>query len=55
MTEARTAITERLGQVGFPYITATHDVKNPRSGEVMKKAGMTYRYTYEERVKPKNN
>lgn len=55
VTEACTAIIERLRQVDFPYITATHDVKNMRSGEVMKKIGMTYRYTYEELVKPKNN
>lgn len=35
------------------YVTATHDVNNPYSGEVMKKIGMTYRYSYEEQWQPK--
>ena len=37
-----------------PYITATHDRNNPRSGNVMRKLGMTYRYSYEELWQPKN-
>lgn len=53
-TEAGKAVTKRLADLGIPYITATHDIKNPRSGEVMKKLGMTYRYTYEEQWQPKN-
>ncbi|HBV53214.1 MAG TPA: GNAT family N-acetyltransferase, partial [Clostridiales bacterium] len=53
-TEAGKAVTKRLANLGIPYITATHDIKNPRSGEVMKKLGMTYRYTYEEQWQPKN-
>lgn len=35
-------------------MTATHDIKNPYSGDVMKKAGMTYRYSYRELWQPKN-
>lgn len=54
VTEACRALVDRLSRSGLPYITATHDVKNPRSGEVMKKLGMTYRYTYEELWQPKN-
>lgn len=33
---------------GIAYITATHDVNNPRSGGVMKRLGMRYQYSYEE-------
>ena len=36
------------------YITATHDVNNPRSGNVMKALGMKYQYSYEERWQPKD-
>ena len=36
------------------YITATHDRNNPRSGQVMKKLGMQYKYSYEERWMPNN-
>lgn len=53
-TEACTAIVNRLREANFPYLTATHDINNPYSGEVMKKIGMTYRYSYEELVQPKN-
>lgn len=53
-TEAAKAVSERLRQAGVSYITATHDVHNPFSGEVMKKIGMTYRYSYEELWRPKN-
>lgn len=38
---------------GFPYITATHDINNPRSGNVMRQLGMQYRYSYEEQWQPK--
>lgn len=54
VTEACKAVVEWLCKSGIPYITATHDVHNPRSGEVMKKLGMDYKYSYEERVQPKN-
>lgn len=39
---------------GLPYITATHDINNPRSGGVMKQVGMKYQYSYEELWQPKN-
>lgn len=54
MTEAGKAVIEQLKKDGIPYITATHDIKNSRSGEVMKHLGMTYQYSYEELWKPKN-
>ena len=53
-TEACRAMVGMLRQVGIPYITATHDVNNPRSGNVMQAIGMTYRYSYEELWQPKN-
>ncbi len=54
ITEAGRAVIEQLKSDGIPYITATHDVKNPRSGEVMKRLGMKYQYSYEEQWQPKN-
>lgn len=54
MTEAARAVLEELERNGVPYVTATHDVKNPKSGEVMKRLGMKYRYSYEEQWQPKN-
>ena len=54
ITEAGRAVIERLKKDGIPYITATHDVKNPRSGGVMRRLGMKYRYSYEERWQPKD-
>jgi len=54
VTEASKAVIEQLKKDGIPYITATHDVKNPRSGSVMKKIGMTYQYSYEEQWQPKD-
>lgn len=54
VTEACKAVVERLKQDGIPYITATHDVNNPRSGNVMKRLGMRYQYSYEEQWQPKN-
>lgn len=53
-TEACTALFRQVEQAGIPYVTATHDVKNPRSGGVMRNIGMTYRYSYEELWRPKN-
>ena len=38
-TEAARAVLERLQRDGIPYVTATHDVNNPRSGAVMRKLG----------------
>jgi ribosomal-protein-alanine N-acetyltransferase len=37
ITEAAKAIVERIKNAGYSYITATHDINNQRSGEVMKK------------------
>lgn len=54
VTEAGKAVVEQLKKDGIPYITATHDVKNPRSGEVMKKLGMKYQYSCEEQWQPKD-
>lgn len=54
ITEAGLAVTARLRERGFPYITATHDVRNPRSGAVMRRLGMEYRYSYEEQWQPKD-
>jgi len=53
-TEACMAVLKRLREDGLTHVTATHDVKNPRSGEVMKRLGMGYQYTYEELWQPKN-
>jgi RimJ/RimL family protein N-acetyltransferase len=53
-TEASTAVLERIGRAGYSYVTATHDVNNPRSGDVMKRLGMVYRYSYVEHWQPKD-
>lgn len=52
--EAGRAVMEQLRRDGIPYVTATHDVNNPRSGEVMKRLEMKYRYSYREQWQPKN-
>lgn len=39
---------------GIPYITATHDRRNPGSGGVMKNIRMKYQYSYEEQWQPKD-
>ena len=54
MTEASLAVVEIAKNAGIPYLTATHDVNNPRSGAVMQKIGMTYQYSYEEQWQPKD-
>lgn len=54
ISEAAQAIVNQVKKDGLPYITATHDVENSRSGEVMKVVGMNYQYTYEEQWLPKN-
>lgn len=54
VSEAARAVVERIKDAGYPYITATHDVNNPRSGAVMRSLGMTYRYSYVERWQPKD-
>ena len=45
---------EQVKKDGLPYITATHDINNPRSGGVMRQIGMKYCYSYEEQWQPKN-
>ena len=54
VTEAARAVVEQVKQDGVPFVTATHDVNNPRSGGVMRNIGMKYCYTYEERWMPKD-
>lgn len=54
VTEAGKAVVARVQRDGLPYITATHDVNNPRSGGVMRNVGMKYQYSYEELWQPKN-
>ncbi len=54
VTEAGKAVIEQVKKDGLPYITATHDRNNPRSGGVMRNAGMKYQYSYEEHWQPKN-
>lgn len=52
--EASRAVIEQVKKDGMRYITATHDINNPRSGNVMRSIGMSYKYTYEELWQPKN-
>lgn len=54
VTEAGRAVVEQVKKDGLAYITATHDVNNPRSGGVMRNLGMKYQYSYEEQWQPKD-
>lgn len=54
VTESCKEIVKQLKRDGIPYITATHDIKNSRSGAVMKQIGMSYKYSYEEQWQPKD-
>lgn len=54
VTEACQELIKMLKSIGFTYLTATHDVNNIASGEVMKKLGMKYCYSFEEQWMPKN-
>lgn len=54
VTEAAKAVVQRLRADKMDFITATHDVNNPRSGAVMRKIGMKYCYSYVEQWQPKN-
>ena len=54
VTEASRALAEKLKTDGVPYLTATHDRNNPRSGGIMRQIGMKYLYSYEENWQPKN-
>lgn len=40
MTEAAAAVVERLRADGLPFLTATHDADNPKSGAVMECASV---------------
>lgn len=46
VTEAGKDLIEQLKLDGVPYITATHDRDNLRSGGVMRQLGMKYCYSY---------
>ena len=52
--EAAAALVAQARRDGLPWLTATHDVNNPRSGRVMQKLGMIYRYSYQEQWQPKD-
>ncbi|MCI8669010.1 MAG: GNAT family N-acetyltransferase [Lachnospiraceae bacterium] len=54
VTEAGKAVVAQVKKDGLPYITATHDINNLRSGSVMKQVGMQYQYSYEEQWQPKD-
>lgn len=41
VTEASKALIGQLSRDGIPFITATHDKNNPKSGSVMRKIGYT--------------
>lgn len=54
ITEAAQAVIERIKNAGYIFITATHDRNNVASGEVLKKLGMEYKYSYVEQWQPKD-
>lgn len=54
VTEAGRALIAQAERDGLPYLTATHDRNNPRSGGVMRNLGMVYQYSYEEQWQPKD-
>ena len=54
VTEAGRAVIAQVKKDGLPYITATHDRNNHRSGGVMRNVGMKYQYSYVEQWQPKN-
>ncbi len=54
VAEACKVIIEQLETDGIPYITATNDINNPQSGEVMKRLGMSYQYSYQGQWQPKD-
>lgn len=54
VTEACKSVIGLLINEGIPYITATHDKNNPRSGAVMQRLGMRYCYSYQEQWQPKD-
>lgn len=54
VSEAAQARLEQARRDGIPYVTATHDAENPRSGAVMRRIGMRYAYSYREQWQPKD-
>lgn len=54
VSEAARTVVQFAKNSGIPYLTATQDVKNPRSRAVMQNVGMTYQYSYEEQWQPKD-
>lgn len=52
--EAAAAVVEQAKKEGLPYITATHDIENARSGAVMRALRMRFCYAYKERWQPKD-
>lgn len=52
--EAGAALLKYVVQEGIPFVTATHDRNNPHSGAVMRKLGLTYRYSCVEQWQPKD-
>lgn len=54
VSEAGKAVVAQVKRDGLPYITATHDRNNPRSGNVMRNVGMKYQYSFEEQWQAKN-
>lgn len=54
VTEACRAVLAQLKAEGLPFVTATHDVQNLRSGAVMGRLGLRYCYSYEEQWQPKD-
>ena len=54
VTEAAKAVAAQAKRDGLPYLTATHDQNNPRSGGVMQNIGMRYCYSYQEQWQPKD-
>lgn len=53
-TEAGEALLAPRPRGRLDYVTATHDVNNPKSGAVMRRLGLTYRYSYKEQWMPKD-
>lgn len=45
ITETCKTLLMQAKDDGIRYISATHDINNPRSGSVMKALGMSYQYT----------
>ena len=54
LAEEGRPFAERVRAAGWSFLTATHDVNNPRSGAVMRKLGMRYAYSYREHWMPKD-